>query len=346
MTAFDTGDKILVFGRAWGTYYQQLHLAGLTPVEVPCDGALTGEIFARSLKPHGDAAGVFIGSPSNPTGFVITPEEREKIAAIGNNAGITMVFDDIYNYQHMRFDGNSVKFGDEEKGAFAAGNIIYINGPSKCFAVTGHRIGYFVGPENFIVAASRYLDHTTSNAAAPQQIALVATIEHFLSHQQEYMSIREPLDERRRFVLDKIKGLKVNGQSAFEPIVEEPQGAFYVFATPSARLLGSKIPEQVRFPDGSSATITGVSGRTVKEVGLGNVLERVSWIGVAPGSAFHDERLKPEDPDPGVRISYAAGMPAIQKAFDRIAKQLLSQLEPGVAVSPRGSGPERGSGKG
>ena len=96
--------------------------------------------------------------------------------------------------------------------------IVYINGFSKMFAMTGWRLGYTAAPHE-IVAQMRKI-HQYAIMCAPTT-SQYAAIEALKNGDQDIESMTAEYDRRRRLIVD---GLRKLGLECFEP-----EGAFYVY---------------------------------------------------------------------------------------------------------------------
>ncbi|HEY9375932.1 MAG TPA: pyridoxal phosphate-dependent aminotransferase, partial [Jiangellaceae bacterium] len=158
----DPGDEVLLPAPYWTTYPESIRLAGGVPVDVTTDES-TGYLvdiaqLDAALTPRTKAL-VFV-SPSNPTGAVYPPEQ---VAAIGRWAvehGIWVVTDEIYEH---------LVYGDAEFSSMPvlvpelADTCIVVNGVAKTYAMTGWRVGWMLGPQDVVKAATNLQSHATSN---------------------------------------------------------------------------------------------------------------------------------------------------------------------------------------
>jgi aspartate/methionine/tyrosine aminotransferase len=158
---------------------------------------------------------------------------------------------------------------------------------AKTYAMTGWRVGWMIGPEDVVKAATNLQSHATSNVANVSQRAAVAALEADLSAVQ---MMREAFDRRRRLIvamLNEIDGV----------VCPEPQGAFYAY--PSVKgVLGRDI-----------AGRTPTTSAELAEL----ILDEVE-VAVVPGEAFGT---------PGyLRLSYALSDDDLVEGVGRIQKLL------------------------
>jgi aspartate/methionine/tyrosine aminotransferase len=168
-----------------------------------------------------------------------------------------------------------------------ADTCVVVNGVAKTYAMTGWRVGWMIGPDDIVKAATNLQSHATSNVANVSQIAALAAVSGDLSAVEE---MRIAFDRRRTLIvglLDAIPGVDC-------PL---PEGAFYVY--PSVKgLLGR--------------TLRGTTIATSAQL-AGLILDEAE-VAVVPGEAFGT---------PGyVRLSYATSDADINEGVGRIAALL------------------------
>ena len=278
----DPGDEVLLPAPYWTTYPESIRLAGGVPIEILTDES-TGyrtsiAQLEQAITPKTKAL-VFV-SPSNPTGAVYSPAEVEAIGQWAVEKGIWVVTDEIYEH---------LVYGDAEFSSMPvlvpelADKCIVVNGVAKTYAMTGWRVGWMIGPNDIVKAATNLQSHATSNVANVSQIAALAAVSGDLSAVDE---MKVAFDRRRQLItkmLNEIEGVNC----------PEPEGAFYVY--PSVKnLLGREIRGQVPT---TSAELSAL------------ILDEVE-VAVVPGEAFGT---------PGyIRLSYALGDDDLIEGISRV----------------------------
>ncbi len=150
---------------------------------------------------------VFVNSPSNPTGCVLTRTEIEGLCRLANRCGAYVVSDEIYDFFCFVDDyASPVSYADR---------CIQLGGYSKIYGVPGWRMGYATGPANVLDAMKTLQQFSFVCAPAPFQYALLeAEPKIDLSHRfREYRHKRDLLTKN----LHPVYGLRA------------PEGAFYAF---------------------------------------------------------------------------------------------------------------------
>jgi aspartate/methionine/tyrosine aminotransferase len=151
---------------------------------------------------------IFINSPSNPTGNLLSAERMQTIAEMGPY----VVSDEIYH--GLVYQGREHSILEFTDRAFV------INGFSKLFAMTGLRLGYLIAPKPFVRAIQKVHQNFFISANAAVQKAGITALE---ASAEDVARMKATYDKRRRYM---IQGLKELGLG----ITVEPTGAFYVFA--------------------------------------------------------------------------------------------------------------------
>jgi aspartate/methionine/tyrosine aminotransferase len=290
-TLIDPGDEVLLPAPYWTTYPECIRLAGGVPVEVATDetsGYLATVEQLEAARTDRTKALLFC-SPSNPTGAVYPTEQVEAIGRWALDAGIWVLTDEIY--EHLVYDSVS---GDRVTTASMpvvvpelADRCVVVNGVAKTYAMTGWRVGWLIGPDDVVRAATNLQSHATSNVSNVAQAAAVSALRGDLS---AVAQMRSAFDRRRRTMVRMLQEI---------PGVEcpEPLGAFYCF--PSVRELVGR-------------TIRGRTPQSSAE--LAEIVLDEAEVAVVPGEAFGA---------PGYfRLSYALGDDDLSEGVTRLAKLL------------------------
>ncbi len=151
---------------------------------------------------------VFINSPSNPTGNLLSARRMQAIAELEPY----VVSDEIYH--GLVYEGREHSILEFTDRAFV------LNGFSKLFAMTGFRLGYLIAPKPFIRPIQKIQQNFFISANAMVQMAGIAALENA---DDDTARMRKTYDKRRRFMIKRLRELGFG-------ITVEPTGAFYVFA--------------------------------------------------------------------------------------------------------------------
>ncbi|MEV8096674.1 pyridoxal phosphate-dependent aminotransferase [Kitasatospora sp. NPDC085879] len=282
----DPGDEVVVPAPYWTTYPESIQLAGGVAVEVVTDETTGYKVSVEQLEAARteNTKVVLFVSPSNPTGAVYTREEAEAIGRWALEHGLWVLTDEIYEH---------LVYGRAEFTSLPAllpelrDKCIVVNGVAKTYAMTGWRVGWLIGPQDVVKAATNLQSHATSNVSNVAQVAALAAVSGDLSAVDE---MKTAFDRRRRTIVKMLN--EIDGV-----LCPEPEGAFYVY--PSVKgLLGKEIRGK---RPASSAELAAL------------VLDEAE-VAVVPGEAFGT---------PGyLRLSYALGDADLVEGVTRIQRLL------------------------
>jgi len=284
LTLCNPGDEVLLPIPCWVSYTEQIKFAQAVPIFIPTYQEEAFQLSAAQVeeKIAPKTKLLLLNSPHNPTGVVYDQEELKKIAQLLLKYHIYCICDEIY--EKLIYDQAKhltlTSLNDEVKA-----RTIIINGVSKSYAMTGWRIGYAAGPEEFISGMSKIQGHSTSN---PNSIAQKASVEALLGRQDTIAEMRKAFDERRKYMVKRLN--KMEGVSCLNP-----SGAFYAF------------------PKVSDVLKRGIEyqGKKIENsVDLSDFILKEAEVALIPGSAFEAEGY--------LRLSYATSMEDIQEGLDRI----------------------------
>ena len=278
------GDEVLIPAPYWVSYPDIVLLCDATPVSIFAGAEqgfkITPDQLAKALNKK--TRMLVFNTPSNPTGVVYSRKELVALGEILNNyPDVIIATDDMYEH---------IYWGKEPFVSFAQAcphlysRTVTINGVSKCYAMTGWRIGYCGGPEAVVKAMKKVQSQSTSNPCSISQKAAVAA----LTGDQSCLGLMAgAFKERHDFVvtsLNKVKGVKCLPSD----------GAFYAF--PDVRAAIENTP--------------GIDD----DVQLAEHLLMEAGLAFVPGSAFGA---------PGyLRLSYALDFKTLGDAMERL-KQCL-----------------------
>jgi aspartate/methionine/tyrosine aminotransferase len=285
-TLLDPGDEVLMPAPYWTTYPEVVRLAGGVPVEVPTTPEsgykVTVAQLEAALTPRTKAL-LFV-SPSNPTGAVYGELETAAIGVWADEHGLWVVTDEIY--EHLVY-GSARAWSMPVLVPELVDRCVVLNGVAKTYAMTGWRVGWLIGPPDFVKAAANLQSHSTSNVCNVAQRASLAAVSGPLD---DVVKMRAVYDRRRRAIVSALSELPGT-------VCPEPEGAFYAFPS-FAGLLGR--------PIGAGGSVP-VSTLQLAEL----VLEQAK-VAFVPGEAFGA---------PGCgRFSYALSDDELAEGMTRLAK--------------------------
>ena len=169
------------------------------------------EVIRQKITPQTKA--VFINSPSNPTGNLLSFDRMQQIAELTKCEQCPhIVSDEIYH--GLVYEGQAHSILEFSDHAFV------LNGFSKQFAMTGLRLGYVIAPKSFIRPMQKLQQNFFISANAMVQQAGIAALKHGA---EDVARMQQTYNRRRKFIIRRLKEMGLG-------ITVEPTGAFYVFA--------------------------------------------------------------------------------------------------------------------
>src|SRR5262245_61485812 len=211
----DAGEEVLVPDPGYPGYRHFVRafegVAKTLPVSAQTNFQPTLEMVRAAWGPK--TKGLLLGSPSNPTGTLISEAELRKIAEFIAGRGGVLLVDEIYQ--------GLVYASEPWSAAGLPGEVVLINSFSKYFCMTGWRLGWVVLPEGAVRGFEKLAQHLFISAPSAAQHAAVAA---FLPESIAILEGRRNEFARRRdFLLPALarSGLKIPA---------EPHGAFYIYA--------------------------------------------------------------------------------------------------------------------
>jgi aspartate aminotransferase len=284
------GDEVIIPDPTYPAYPQLTRFFGGKPIFVPMKFdqdrgfMLDLEAIERAITPRTRA--IVINNPHNPTGAVFRPDEISKLLEIAKDHRLLVIVDEIYDnfvYEEGAFKG-VLELEPEWRNY-----VIYTNGFSKTFSMTGWRLGYLVASREVIEPLKRLATNTYS---CPPSIAQKAGVEAMRS-EASWKAAKAMIElfRRRRDVmyeeLRKIPGIEVWRST----------GAFYMY--PRIKGLLDKLGMDVeQFADW--------------------LLENYGVV-VLPGTAFSETHMGREY----VRLSFALDEALIREGIERIRKAVI-----------------------
>ena len=273
-------DEVIVPAPYWVSYPDMVKLADAHPAILAATADNDFKVTARQLQNslNENTRMLILNSPSNPTGKVYTEEDYRAIGEVlEEHPKVFVACDDIYEHIYWG-EGPFRTFLNACPGLRE--RTLVINGVSKCYAMTGWRIGYLAGPADIVKAMRKVQGQSTSCAGSVSQAAAVAALEGPQDCVDEMRTAFKKRYELVRMALEEIPGVSC----------PECDGAFYAF--PSFH-----------------AVIERIDGIR-DDVELANWLLEEAGVATVPGTAFGA---------PGhLRLSYAASMDHLKEAIGRI----------------------------
>ena len=219
MSCLDPGDEIIIPEPAYANYEAFAVVAGAVIKSIPAkieEGFALPPIaeFEKLITPR--TKGMMICNPNNPTGYLYTREEMDKIRNLVKKYDLYLFSDEVY--REFCYTGAPYISAFHLEGI--ENNVILVDSVSKRYSECGLRIGALVIKNKAV--RNNVMKFCQARLSPPLigQIAAEASIdtdgEYMLKNYNEYVN-------RRKFLIDGLN--RIDG--VYSPI---PMGAFYTVA--------------------------------------------------------------------------------------------------------------------
>jgi aspartate/methionine/tyrosine aminotransferase len=175
-TLIDAGDNLVIAAPVWPNIAAAVRIMGgearLVALDPQPGGAWRLDLDRLLAACDGRTSGIFINSPSNPTGWVLSSDEIAALLAFARRRGLWLIADEVYS---RIVYGNRVapSFLDQ---AEADDRLIVVNSFSKNWAMTGWRLGWLVLPPALFPEIEKIVEFNTSGAPTFLQHAAIVAI--------------------------------------------------------------------------------------------------------------------------------------------------------------------------
>lgn len=215
LALLDPGDEVLVPTPFYDEYRRDIMLAGATMIPVPTrledNFEVNPDVLERAVTPRTKA--MILISPSNPTGAVMERGTLERIAAIAQRHDLLVIWDELY--ERFVYDGFQHVSLASLPGMWE--RTVVINGFSKCYGMTGWRIGYVAARREISDALLPIAHGMTICAPSMAQYAALAAI---TGPTDWFDEILAEYDRRRRLWVQALDSMGLP--------YGRPRGAYYI----------------------------------------------------------------------------------------------------------------------
>ena len=216
----EPGDEVVIPDPVWPQMLSALATAGATPVRVRLHERLGWRFdvdeLAAAITPR--TRGIYLNSPGNPAGGLLTRHDLERIAALVVEHDLWVIADEAY--EDVVYDGHAHVSIASLPGMHARTASMFTF--SKTYAATGLRLGYLV-LQNPVwrSRATKLLGLTTNNVSSVIQYGGIGVLEGSQAIVEAY---RRELQARRDLFYE---GIREAAGHVFSGA--PPPGAFYAF---------------------------------------------------------------------------------------------------------------------
>jgi aspartate aminotransferase len=214
----DQGDEIVAVTPVWPNIFAAAHVMGA--VAKPVALTLTEHGWSLDLERLFAACGprtkaMFINTPGNPTGWMMSADEQREVLAFCRRNGIWLIADEVYT----RFTYDRPTAPSFLTIAEPDDDLIVVNSFSKPWAMTGWRLGWLTTSPAFGETLGKMVEFNTSGTTPFLQHGGVAAIrdgEPFVQEMVERCRIGRDLVHQALAALPRVRMVR-------------PRAAFYAF---------------------------------------------------------------------------------------------------------------------
>ena len=216
----DPGDSVIVIHPVWPNINSTIGIMGgvAKPVSLASteDGGWKLDIQRVIDACDETTRAIYVNSPGNPTGWVMTHEDAEALLEVARERGLWLLSDEVYN--RIVYTGRAaVSFHDV---AEPDDRVVVLQSFSKAWAMTGWRLGWMVAPQSMLTVIDKLVEYNFSGSPTFLQHAAVTAI-------KDGEPLISEIVERCHIGRD----LFVQGLARFPRVtVKSPEGSFYAFA--------------------------------------------------------------------------------------------------------------------
>ncbi len=212
------GDEALVLTPNWPNGTEIIKLYGATPVEVPylrAGDRFTPDFAALEAAVTPRTRMLLYTSPSNPLGWVATPDEQQALLDFARRHGLWLLADEVY--ERLYYEGtvapSILRLCSRDDA------VIVVQSFSKSYCMTGWRLGWVVARQDLTRKATQLNEFIISHASSMIQKAGEVALRQ---GEDEVATLLEQLHERRAFAASAMT-------SVSRISLPKPEGAFYLF---------------------------------------------------------------------------------------------------------------------
>jgi len=188
MGSLSRGDHVIVMTPAYQSLYSLPISAGCEVSELEVEEKDEGwGIDLDRLKGliQKNTRCIIVNSPHNPTGLVLSGDQRKELAALARRHGIIVFCDEMYWKLEYAADDIPVSFCEDYE------NAVCLSGLSKAYGLPGLRIGWLATKRlDVLRAAAALKDYTTICSCAPGEFLASAALR-----------CRDPILQRTRAII-------------------------------------------------------------------------------------------------------------------------------------------------
>jgi aminotransferase len=209
------GDEVLYHEPCFVAYAPLIRMAHGVPVTVDTfrkdDFRLTVAELEKKVTPRTRV--LLLNFPNNPTGATLDKSDTEALADFAIRHDLLVISDEVYS--ELTYEGGRHSMASIPR---LRERLIFLNGFSKAWSMTGFRLGYVCAPAPLTDAMMKIHQYCMMCASSTGQIAGLEALQH---GEGDIAEMRQSYHQRRNFIVAELNRM---GLDCFMP-----RGAFYVF---------------------------------------------------------------------------------------------------------------------
>ncbi|WP_055667584.1 aminotransferase class I/II-fold pyridoxal phosphate-dependent enzyme [Desnuesiella massiliensis] len=208
------GDEVLIPNPAYPAYESILKIMGakISYYDMNDDFSINVLRLKDVLASNDNIKAIILSYPSNPTGAILSNENKKELYEILKAKNILIITDEIYSSLCYEEYNSISQFQDLKD------RVVLISGFSKMFSMTGLRIGYVCSNVTLMKEILKIHQYNVSCATSISQWGVLEGLKSALS---DVDMMKENFVKRRDYVYSRLIAL------GLEVVI--PKGAFYIF---------------------------------------------------------------------------------------------------------------------
>lgn len=247
LSVIDPGDEVIFPDPGYPTYGSVTAMVGAVPVPVPLKEENEFRMDPEDVRSRitDRTKLIVINSPQNPTGSVMTEAELAQIAILARENDIYVISDEVYSKMtYDKVSAPSITTFDR-----ALEHSVLLDGFSKCYVMTGWRLGYMVVP---VEMALRLRDYLVSAVSCTASFTQWAGVEALRGDQSFIRGMMDRFTQKRDCMVNGLN--RIPGFSC-----GMPKGAFYAFANITGTGMDSQACSEYILREAGVATVPGTA---------------------------------------------------------------------------------------
>jgi aspartate/methionine/tyrosine aminotransferase len=215
LTLVDPNQNVIMPSPYYFNSVMAVRLAGAKVKEVPTNGAFQPRVEDIEAAIDKKTRAIFMITPNNPTGAVYDKTTLDAVVDLCIQHDIMLISDETYS--RMVFD-DATHYSPRSRRD-AENHVVTLGSFSKDFGMSGWRVGFTVGPAEFIKEFLKVQDTVTICAPTAGQMLALEVLKKGLD------SVEKEI--QRLSLLRELAYLRLREIDAFEEI--HTKGTFYLF---------------------------------------------------------------------------------------------------------------------